>query len=163
MDERGDTGMSGRYAATTDVASTKSRDEIERTLVRYGASEFSYGWSSGRAVIAFVKSGRQVRFELPLPDRDDDEFVLTPSRKYARSNAEAEKAYEQAVKQRWRALALVVKAKLEAIEAGISTFEEEFLSHIVVGEQTIGQYVLPRLQAAIEANQPLSLLPGGSR
>jgi hypothetical protein len=154
--------MSGRYAADTDVSSTRSRDEIERTLVRYGASEFAYGWSSGRAVISFVKEDRQVRFELPLPDRQSNEFLLTPSKKWARSDAEAEKAYEQAVKQRWRALALVVKAKLEAITAGISTFEEEFLSHIVVGDRTVGQHVLPRLQAAIDSNRPMALLPGGS-
>lgn len=152
----------GRYAAATDVSSSKSRDEIERTLVRYGASEFSYGWSSGRAVIAFVKGNLQVRFELPLPDRQSNEFLLTPSKKWARSDAEAEKAYEQAVRQRWRALSLVVKAKLEAVDAGISTFEEEFLAHIVVGEQTIGAYMLPRLATAIEASAPPALLPGGS-
>ena len=35
--------------------------------------------------------------------------------------------WEQACRQRWRALALVIKAKLEAIDAEISTFEEEFL------------------------------------
>jgi hypothetical protein len=32
-----------RYASNTDVPSDRSRAEIERTLVRYGADEFMYG------------------------------------------------------------------------------------------------------------------------
>ena len=32
-----------KYAAQTEVTSTRSRDEIERTLERYGADQFMYG------------------------------------------------------------------------------------------------------------------------
>jgi hypothetical protein len=32
-----------RFAEKTEVSSTKSRDEIERTLTRYGATGFMYG------------------------------------------------------------------------------------------------------------------------
>lgn len=35
-----------RYAATTEVTSEKSRAEIERTVSRYGATGFMYGWQS---------------------------------------------------------------------------------------------------------------------
>ena len=31
-----------KYAAQTEVTSTRSRDEIERTLERYGADQFMY-------------------------------------------------------------------------------------------------------------------------
>jgi hypothetical protein len=64
-----------RYAANTEVSSTKSRDEIERTLTRYGADQFMYGWQDGSAVIAFRANGRRVRFILPLPTRESPEFT----------------------------------------------------------------------------------------
>lgn len=121
----------GTYAKNTDVTSDKSRAEIEHILDRYGADEFAYMSKRGLAAIAFTTHDRQVRFVLPLPDRDDDDFRLTPTGKLASDTAAAAK-YEQAVRQRWRALALVIKAKLEAIESNIATFEQEFGMNIVL-------------------------------
>src|SRR5712671_4083782 len=109
--------MSGRYAESTGVDSYKSRAEIERTLARYGAASFAYGTSGREARIMFELASRQMLFALPLPDRNADEFRLTPSRRRARSDAQAAEAYEQAVRQKWRALALVIKAKLEAVDS----------------------------------------------
>ena len=155
--------MSGVYASQTDVTSDRSRSEIERTLQRYGARGFMYGWDESRAVLGFVASDRQVRFVLPMPDRTAREFTHTPSRNQRRSPAAAAEAYEQAVRQRWRALALVIKAKLEAVAAGIVTFDEEFLAHLMIGDRTVGEALVPQLQAAIDADRPLALLPGGAR
>jgi hypothetical protein len=84
-----------------------------------------YGWQDGSAVIAFRANDRRVRFMLPLPDRNAKEF--THHDRGPRQFEAAERLYEQAIRQRWRALALVIKAKLEAVEAGISEFEDEFL------------------------------------
>jgi hypothetical protein len=67
------------YASQTDVTSDRSRSEIERTLQRYGARGFMYGWDESRAVLGFVASGRQVRFVLPMPDRSSEDFTLTPT------------------------------------------------------------------------------------
>lgn len=120
------------YASQTSVSSEKSRAEIESTLARYGASHFGYMSAPDSAQIAFRHGSLTIRFVLALPDRTADEFRLTPSRKWERSADEQVKAYEQAVRQRWRALALVVKAKLEAVEAGIATFEQEFYAHVVL-------------------------------
>jgi hypothetical protein len=120
-----------RYAAQTEVSSDRSRSEIERTLRRYGATAFAYGWEGNRAQIGFKLADRQIKFTLPLPDPSSEEFVLTPTGR-ERSAKAAEDAYEQAVRQRWRALALVIKAKLEAVEAGISTVEREFLDAIML-------------------------------
>src|SRR5688500_2693571 len=66
---RSDRGMT-RYAATTEVSSSRSRDEIERTLTRYGADQFLYGWQETSAVVGFRMHGRQIKFMLPLPDRN---------------------------------------------------------------------------------------------
>ena len=152
----------GLYAAGTDVTVDRSKAEIEHILTRYGADQFMYGWEATRAVIGFRYSGKMVRFLLPLPDRDSDEFHLTPSAQRRRTADAAEKAYQQAVRQRWRALALIVKAKLEATESGITTFEEEFLSYIVLPDNsTVGEYMLPQIESAYQNGEMPRMLPGG--
>lgn len=135
------------YASETSVDSSQSRAEIERTLSRYGATSFSYGWEVGRAAIAFVADGRQIRFVLPLPDKNLREFTHTPSTKKPRAPKAAEAEYEKAVRQRWRALALVVKAKLEAVSVGIVSFEQEFYAHTVLPN---GRTVYEHTRDAVE-------------
>ncbi len=142
----------GRYAQNTTVPVEKSRGEIEATLARYGAEQFMYGWDRAGAVIAFVVepvSGqkRQVRFQLPLPSRDLPEF--THHSQGPRTATAAEKLWEQACRQRWRALLLVVKAKLEAVESGIATFEDEFLAYIALPNgATVSEWLTPQLDRA---------------
>lgn len=121
-----------RYAQGTTVDSSSSRAEIERTLTRYGATSFMYGWEGQRAALAFTADGRQIRFILPLPDRTERRFTHTPAKNQRRTAEAAAKEYEAAVRQSWRALNLVVKAKLEAVAAGIVSFEQEFLAHIIL-------------------------------
>ena len=151
------------YAKDTAVDSGKSRAEIERTLTRYGATGFMYGWDQDRAIVGFVANGRQVKFVLPLPDRNAREFTHTPSRGYRRTAEQQEQAFEQGVRQRWRALALVIKAKLEAVEAGIVTFEQEFAMHMMLPHgATVGEWVIPQLREVYENNEMPALLPGGS-
>lgn len=155
--------MSARYAERTEVPSDRSRAEIEKTLRRYGASAFAYGWQGREAQVMFEMADRRIRFALPMPDPADTEFTRTETGR-DRSPAAAEKAYEQAVRQRWRALALVIKAKLEAVEAQISTVEDEFLSHIVLPDgSTVGDWAAPQLALAYERSEMPSLLPGGAR
>lgn len=149
-----------RYAAETAVPSDRSRAEIERTLTRYGATRFMYAWETGQAVIGFEMHDRRIRFNLPMPDRE--QFRLTEGRRQRRKETAVDAAYEQSVRQRWRALALVVKAKLEAVESGITTFEEEFLAHIVLpGGRTMGEWAVPQIAVAYEKNTLPPMLPGG--
>jgi len=149
-----------RYAESTQVPSDRSRAEIERTLRRYGATAFAYGWEGQSAQIMFHLADRRILFRLPLPDPSSEEFTLTPTGK-DRSAAAAEAAYEQAVRQRWRALALVIKAKLEAVEAGISTVEDEFLAHIALpAGGTVGEWMRPKLDEIYASGQMPALLPG---
>lgn len=149
-----------RYAETTSVSSEASRAEIERTLMRYGADAFLYGWQDQRAVIQFRARGRYVRFLLPLPDRADRAFTHTPAKRQARSPEDAARAYEQAVRQRWRALTLAIKAKLEAVEAGIAEFEAEFLAHIALPDgQTVGDWIRPQIAIAYERGEMPKMLP----
>jgi hypothetical protein len=149
-----------RFAEQTSVSVEASRGEIERTLQRYGAASFAYGWDQRGAMIEFVVATRRVRFVLPLPDRNADEFLLTPTKRYARSPEEALRAWEQACRQRWRALALVIKAKLEAVEAGITTVEDEFLAHTVLPDGSVfGAWARPQIEQVYAAGVMPELLP----
>ncbi len=149
------------YAASTDVSSDKSMAEIRRTLQRYGAEQFMWGETANQAIIGFVMSARQVRFVLAMPDRNAREFTHTPSRSQRRSDTQRKAAYEQAVRQRWRALNLVIKAKLEAVQAGIADFQTEFLGHLVLpGGQTVAEAVAADVCDAYLTNQPPVLLTG---
>lgn len=149
-----------RYAEGTEVPAERSRAEIERIISRYGATRFAYGWDAGTIVIQFEMRDRRVLFRLALPDPDDRAFRLT-SQGRARSESARQSAYEQAVRQRWRALALVIKAKLESVESGIESFEEAFLPQIVLpGGMTVGGFVVPQIAAAYERAALPALLPG---
>jgi hypothetical protein len=154
-----------RYAASTSVATETSRAEIERTLRRYKADAFGYMSEANRAVIAFRLNGRHIKFVLPMPDPASEEFTLTRSTRKPRSADAAEQAWEQACRQRWRALALVIKAKLEAVTAGITTVEDEFLAHTVLPDgSTVGEWAKPQLTRAYElGHMPTTLLLEGPR
>ena len=136
-----------RYAEATTVSTESSRAEIERTLRRYKADSFYYGSEGRVAVIGFRMSDRQIRFKLTMPDPKDREF--TQHSRGARTPEAAEKAWEQACRSAWRALALVIKAKLEAVSAGITTVEDEFLAHILLPSgETVGDWAKPQLDEA---------------
>lgn len=160
-----------KYANQTTVSVARSRAEIEEIITRYHADQFGTALDNEgcRAMVQFRLNKIVIRFELPLPNRNEDtfKFYRRGGYKYLRSDTEAERHWEQACRQRWRALALSIKAKLEAVECGITTFEEEFLSHIVLPNgQTFGKVALPQLQLAIEdGRMPSNLFlpaPAGS-
>jgi hypothetical protein len=154
-----------KFAVSTDVDVSKSRDEIERILARYGATGFAYGSQPGQAMIGFVLDQRHTRILMPLPMPEDPEFAkpvrVSPTVNRAPSPREREARYDQTIRQRWRALALMVKAVLEAVECGVTTLEAAFLSHqVMVNGQTVYQWAAPQLAAMREANTMPELLPG---
>ena len=115
-----------RYARRTEVPVSRSRAEVERLVLMYGADQFGTAVDNQgeRAMVQFRISSWLVRFVLPL-------YQCT----------------EQQQRQRWRALVLVIKAKLEAVESGITTVEEEFLPHIVTPSgETFGYWAVPQLR-----------------
>ncbi len=101
-----------------------------------------------------------VKFVLPLPDKNDKQFKMTPTQKWTVTPEKAHANWEQACRQKWRALAAVIKAKLVAVEAGITTFEDEFLAHIQLPDgQSVGHWLRPQLAMAYESHEmPKSLL-----
>lgn len=131
------------YATKTTVSPEKSRLEIERTLMRYGAANFYYGSEPTRILIGFKVANRMIRIEMPLPDGKR----MTP------------KSVEQVIRSRWRALALVIKAKLEAVSIGISTIEKEFLAYVMTADgSTVGAKLAPLLESEYQTGRPARFL-----
>ena len=137
------------YAAKTVVSVAKTRAEIEQLLERYRAKQYGTAVDYDLCVarVQFRLHDRIVRFVITLPD----------SKKLGGGSR-----YEQAERQRWRALMLVIKAKLESAESGIETFEESFLGQIVMpNDQTIARIIAPQIADSYTTGRmPKALGPG---
>lgn len=140
-----------RYASATSISADRSRAEIEKLLRQHGATGFAYGWQDdqeekSRARIEFMMQHRHLRFELALPSVSD--FDMTPGGRRHRRPEDQERVWEQACRSSWRALLLIIKAKLEAIAIGVSVFEQEFLAFIVTRDgRTVADIIVPQLTA----------------
>lgn len=157
--------MSGKYARKTNVPVAQSRAELETILEKYGADKFAYSTEAGLVQIGFRIKGLYVRLDVPMPKADDKEFKLTPTG-FIAAESTRKTQFEQALRQTWRALVLVTKAKLEAAEIGISTIEREFLANTVLPDgQTVADAIMPQITDAFlsGAQPPLLLTAGGER
>lgn len=141
-----------KFAATTKVPVDQSRGEIDKTLQRYGATKVAYMSEDSRAIVMFEAKERRIRFDLPL------------LAKKAGENDATRKTREQDTRRRWRALLLCIKSKLESVESGIETFEEAFMSHVVMPDgQTVGAHLTPAIAAAYKDQVMVPLLPPPSK
>ena len=139
------------YARRTSVPIERSKTEIEGMLRRYGADQFMYGWESARAVVQFRAQGRIVKMSLSFPEIPE------------RGNTSSAQRTEKERRRRWRSLGLVIKAKLESIDSGIATFDEEFLPWVVLPDgSTVGDHVLPQLANTYRTGEMPKLLPAPS-
>lgn len=151
----------GLYASKTKVPVGQSKNEIERTLQRYGADEFASGWDASRAVVMFRMNERRIRFYLPMPDRDN--FKISDGGIRRTSDNAIDEAWEKAKRQHWRALGLAIKAKLEAVASGITSFEEEFMAHVVMPNgKNFGEWATPQIAASYSNKKMPPLLGDGS-
>lgn len=124
------------YAENTKVPVVQTRSEIEQLLERHRAKQYgtAVDYDALQARVQFRLHDRIVRFVIALPD----------SKKLG-----AGVRLERAERQRWRALLLVIKAKLESVENNIETFEQAFLANVVLpNDRTVADVVLPQIKMA---------------
>jgi hypothetical protein len=135
--------------------------EIEAVVRKYGADQYLSGWDreKGMAMVRFTMKGRQIKFVLQMPDKE--EFRETGTGRRRQQTAMVERAWEQNCAERWRSLALVIKAKLEAVATGIVSFEEEFLAQIVLPDDTtVAQWMTPQLATVYASGKMPQLMSG---
>jgi hypothetical protein len=133
------------YAHRTAVPLERSKAEVEKLLTNYGADQFVSGWADGQAMIAFRLKALHIKMVIPMP---------------ARKQGMSETKLAQLQRERWRAIVLIIKAKLEAVRSGVRTLEQEFLDDIVVpGGKTFGEWARPQIAAAYEKGQMPKQLP----
>jgi len=127
-----------RYASRTKVTVDRSRVEIEQLLAKHKARATAVFQSEEGAAVAFEMHERRVMFRLALPKAAGDRVR----------------------RERWRALLLSIKAKLVSVEAGIETFEEAFMAHVVMPDgSTIAEHVKPKIAQAYKDQKMVPLLP----
>lgn len=151
------------YAATTNVAVSKTKGEIDGLLRKHRAGGFGIFEEATRAMLVFEMADRRIVFHLPLPNQMDKQFIMTERGKTRTADA-AMASWEQACRSRWRALFLCIKAKLESIESGIESFEDAFLAHIQMPDgHSVSEHVRPRIAQAYESGSMQPLLPSPSK
>ena len=144
------------YAQGTSVPIDRSRAEIERIIGRYGATKYGTWSEPTRATVQFVvRSGRQVQIPVPMPTVKDA----------PRGTREPEKWVEAEGRRRWRVLVITLKAMLEAVESRLFTFDQVFLSHMVIPgtARTLGDELIPRLPALYSGTSLPRLLDESSK
>ena len=144
------------YAENTSVPVEKSRAEIERLLMRHKCAKFMAGVDNEahRATVQFQAHHRLIKFEIDLPNPSDPKFRTIKNSYMQRTAAGVAKVVEQEERTRWRSLLLVIKAKLEAVESGIATFEDEFLAHVLLpNQQTVAEYIGPTVAAIYQTGR----------
>ena len=153
------------YAKGTKVPVARSKTEIDKVLRKHGATAIMMGeqFDTG-ALVAFQLAARNVRIDVPLPQVD--EFRRGPwgdgTRRY--TEAQANRRCEQATRERWRAVVLLLKAKLEAISLGHTTVEREFLYGMMLPDgQTFGGALESGSLDRVLGPSGVPLLPGSAR
>ncbi len=129
------------YAEKTRVPVSQSRAEIEKLLERHKAKQYgtAVDYDLQKARVQFRLDDRVIRFTITLPNE----------KKLGRAER-----YERAERQIWRALLLVIKAKLESVENQIESFEEAFMAHIVMpNDQTVAEIIRPQIAESYKSGK----------
>ena len=135
------------FAAYTKITVEQTKMDIEKMLAKYGSSSFAYYTEPGKAIIVFEAKDRRLRFDLPVPSGSSEKD-------------------QRGAREKWRALMLCVKAKLESVASGIESFEEAFLAHVVMPDGlTVHQHAHQRIETAYKSGEVKALLtsPGNMK
>jgi hypothetical protein len=161
--------MSSRgYASGTQVSQERSRAELDALLQKHGAAARGIMTDDehGLAIVQFQLRGLVYRMEIPMPRQDAYRKPKDEPRGWwtwdgAHKERWAAAAWEQACRERWRQIVLLLKAKLELVRLGVSTAEREFLADLVLPNgQTVNVVLGAEIQRAITTGgMPVLALP----
>jgi len=127
-----------KYAKDTKVAVRNSKMHIEKLLTDWGIEEFFFGTSPRGEGIGFKYKDKIYKLSVPMPDDGD----------------------EKKRRQMWRILFMSLKMDLEKIDAGLTTFEDQFLAQMALPDgSTVSDFMkLPKnLELLQQSKMPLLL------
>lgn len=128
------------YAATTNIDIGTTKADIEKMMLKAGASAFGIVQDGPKAQVIFRLKERMYRFAIIIPD------------------------LPQPARARWRALLLVLKAKIEAVDSGITSLEDEFLAQTMMSDgETVGQKINPQIEENYRIGGTPQLLLSGDQ
>lgn len=134
------------YAEKTKVPIERTKVEIEKVLVRAGASQFISGWDSqdGSGRVRCELGGMYLQFDIRAPDPKE---VERDGAGRLRTEEALKSALEKELKRRWRVLLLLIKAKLEAVALGQTSVRAEFLANVLLPNQnTVDEWLAPQIE-----------------
>lgn len=144
-----------RFAEGTKVSVESSRGEITGILAKHGCMRMAWGTEPEGDTLQFELGQRHFRFRITRPT--SDEVRRRDSGEYSYPhNVDWQAKAEQEWRRRWRAHVLLIKAKLEFIEGGDTSIEQEFMPYLVLSDgATLGEFV--------ESGGLTQIGPGGER
>lgn len=119
----------GRYAEGTSVTVESSRGEIMGILGKHGVIAQMIGTKPEADFVQFELKGKVFRLEVVRPTQADI-FRLWPNHR------DTESKMAQEWRRRWRAIVLLLKAKLEFADSGDSTVERELMPYMLLKDGT---------------------------
>lgn len=155
--------MARGYAEGTKVPLEQTQAEISNMLARLSCSQTMTMQNDKEFTVAFVLGGVAYKMSVPKPDETSKDYT------HVKVNARASKAatpdqvqakVRQEMARRMRALAALIKARLVAIDEGVTTMERAFIGDIVTGPngQTVADMILPQIAKTLEAGGTVGTL-----
>lgn len=153
--------MTKMYAEGTSVPVERTKAEMDRLLRQRQATRMAFAEEIGRAVILFEMEGRRIRFSMPMPDRNEERFLVDGRGKKV-PDARAYDRWERECRALWRGLFMAMKSRFVNVDNGIESFEMAFLPHTVMPDgKTVAEHVLPAVASAYKHGKMMPLLSSG--
>lgn len=154
--------MTYRYANDTTVSVSKSRDEIQRLLERFGATQMQWSddFERGRAQLRFAWKHETTtylaRFDVQLPTNEKLRELALDGRSRRFSQKKFDKLRARRGMVEHRELMIFLKAAFLAVQANIIKPEQLFLAWLEGADGvTVAERIIPRLTTLLN--------PGGSK
>jgi hypothetical protein len=144
--------MNSKYIRGASLSCSALQAEIEQMLTGCGACHFRVVSERGKAAVAFSSGEHQFRLVLPNPAATDLPRAGVHDPLQPDSRGQGSKTALDATRHSWRELSSLIRAKLEAVSAGIVTFDEEFLAYMLMpGGGTVFQAASPAIASSYAA------------
>ena len=153
-----------RFAEGTTVDVSRSQEQIKKLLGEHGCKQFmlAEGQTPDGRTIGIIQCfiyERMIKYQVEYPSAKP---FVRDGRGHRLTSDQVHRRQEDEWKRKWRALQLIIKAKLEIVLSGDSTFEREFMADICLPDGgTVGDHMTDRIADAYATGTMPNLLGSG--